>query len=147
MIHTPHTSVVVRALIIKDKSVLCAYYPDDNHYSLPGGRVEAGESLLLALRRECKEELNIFIGNAQAIALLEHTFQKPVGKVYELTFYFSVKEPEMKYVSNEQGMEFRFVSLDDFEAISLRPVMAKRIITDVINKSNKHFYSTISNDN
>lgn len=38
-----------------------AYYP--NHWTLPGGRVETGESPEQALVREVKEELGIKLAN------------------------------------------------------------------------------------
>lgn len=58
---------VVAAIIVKDKEVLCTqrnYNKQDYisyKYEFPGGKVESGETLIEALVREIKEELNAII--------------------------------------------------------------------------------------
>lgn len=50
--------VSANALIVKDNKALLIKLDDENgvHYNLPGGGVEAGESVLAGLRRECLAE-------------------------------------------------------------------------------------------
>ena len=56
---------VVAAIIIKDDKYFIAQRNKNKHMGLswefPGGKVEKGETLEIALRREIKEELNIEI--------------------------------------------------------------------------------------
>jgi len=52
--------VAVKAVITKGDALLVVEYEDDKGpwYILPGGKVEPGETLPQALRRECLEELD-----------------------------------------------------------------------------------------
>ena len=56
---------VVAAIIRKDDEILITQRPDGVHLSrlweFPGGKVEAGETLEIALQREIREELGIKI--------------------------------------------------------------------------------------
>lgn len=51
----------VRAIIIRDKSVLLVTGHGANFYWTPGGGVEPGETVVDALHREIKEELGVTI--------------------------------------------------------------------------------------
>lgn len=57
------TKVVVGAAIVRDGALLAAQrsYPHQlaGYWELPGGQVEPGESEPDALRRECREELDV----------------------------------------------------------------------------------------
>ncbi|MCF7971568.1 MAG: NUDIX domain-containing protein [Methylococcaceae bacterium] len=53
--------ITVRAVIIQDEKVLLIKKDSPNdgiHYTLPGGALEAGETLHQAVMRECLEEIN-----------------------------------------------------------------------------------------
>ena len=59
-----HPQLAVSAVIFRDDKVLVlrrAKSPGNGFYSLPGGRVEFGESLLTALHREVDEETGLRI--------------------------------------------------------------------------------------
>lgn len=54
------------AVLVKDGKILIVRRSTDdawmpNHYGFPGGKIEAGESIVDALSRECKEETNLII--------------------------------------------------------------------------------------
>lgn len=55
--------ISANAAIIKDNKILVIEFEDDQglHYNLPGGGVELGESLEMALKRECLEEAMISV--------------------------------------------------------------------------------------
>ena len=58
-IHAPHPQLAVSAAIFRDGKILLvrrARSPAKGFYSLPGGRVEFGETLHAALHREVDEE-------------------------------------------------------------------------------------------
>lgn len=48
----------VNAAIVRNEEILVIEFRDENgfHYNLPGGGVDSGESLEIALLRECREE-------------------------------------------------------------------------------------------
>lgn len=64
----PVTDVAVGVLIDADGAFLLTSRPDGKVYSgyweFPGGKLEAGESVELALRRELQEEIGVTIGAA-----------------------------------------------------------------------------------
>lgn len=63
----PVTEVAVGVLVRRDGSFLLTSRPADKVYAgyweFPGGKLEAGESVAQALRRELDEELGIHIGD------------------------------------------------------------------------------------
>ncbi len=65
-IHAPSSRRVVAAVLVRGQAVvLCHRHPArgwfPNVWDLPGGHVDAGETEQEALRRECREELDITI--------------------------------------------------------------------------------------
>lgn len=75
--------VSVRALVFRDESILLMQNVNGPHI-LPGGRVEAGESHLDALRRELVEEASVEITNVRWLGFmhLRHTTPKPPDYPY-----------------------------------------------------------------
>lgn len=53
--------VTVSACIVKNNKILLIKFSDQSgiHYNLPGGGVDEGEPLLIALKREAKEEAGV----------------------------------------------------------------------------------------
>ena len=72
--------VVVAAVIITDQKILCVQRNKNRHeyisykYEFPGGKVEKGETLLDALRREIQEELKLDIRIDRHFLTVEHAY-------------------------------------------------------------------------
>lgn len=87
---TPHYEIVVAA-IHRDGRYLIGKRPEDGLlgglWEFPGGKVLPGESHQEALKRECKEELNISIRAGGLIATVNHAYShfKVTLNVYRCT--------------------------------------------------------------
>ena len=75
---SPRTDVAVGILIRDDGALLLTSRPEGKPYAgyweFPGGKLEAGETVEQALRRELDEELGIIIGAAEAWKVTEHDY-------------------------------------------------------------------------
>ena len=85
-----HIRNSVRCLLINQNQELCLLYSrSKNYYAIPGGGIEAEESLLQTLARETLEETGYLIKNP-----------RPIGNIYEerhnriTTTYFFFAQPD-----------------------------------------------------
>jgi 8-oxo-dGTP diphosphatase len=74
----PVVEVAVGILIKPDQSILLGQRPEGKPYAgyweFPGGKIEAGETLVQALRRELQEEINVSINDANEFLVIEHDY-------------------------------------------------------------------------
>ena len=70
--------VAVGVIVDPDHNILITRRARDVHqgglWECPGGKVEAGETLALALARELREELGIAIGRTSALLEIRHDY-------------------------------------------------------------------------
>ena len=73
-----HIRVNVNAAIIRDEQILLIEFNDENgiHYNLPGGGLDAGESLSEGLQRECREEACVEIQIEKLLMVWEYVPEK-----------------------------------------------------------------------
>ncbi|MBW1869329.1 MAG: NUDIX hydrolase [Deltaproteobacteria bacterium] len=79
-----HPIVGVSAVIFVDKSVLLVrrkQEPSRGKWSLPGGAVELGESILEALARELQEELSVKIAVGGLVGVFDKIFHDHQNQV------------------------------------------------------------------
>lgn len=73
------TEVAVGVLIRSDGALLLSTRPPGKAYAgyweFPGGKIEPGETVEQALRRELQEELGITIGAAEVWRVTEHDYE------------------------------------------------------------------------
>ena len=100
-----------------------------NHYALPGGRVQAREDSISALKREVSEELELEIENTSFIGAVENFFNAPEAKFHEYMWMIkgefkdkSVYDKEI-IIGHEQEKElvFEWVDIDKLKSIDFRP--------------------------
>ncbi|QQR83724.1 NUDIX hydrolase [Candidatus Peregrinibacteria bacterium] len=84
--------IAVRALIQYAEKILLVKHINRDFYSLPGGKINEGESLITALRRELKEELGVE-SRGERMAYV-HEFLYPGATETSLEFFFSIGNPE-----------------------------------------------------
>jgi 8-oxo-dGTP diphosphatase len=81
-----HTEVAVGILIREDGALLLATRPEGKPYAgyweFPGGKIEAGETVEQALRRELHEELGITIAGAKVWKITEHDYPHALVRLH-----------------------------------------------------------------
>ena len=82
-----HTEVAVGILIREtDGALLLSTRPEGKPYAgyweFPGGKIEPGESVEQALRRELQEELGITIASAEAWKVTEHDYPHALVRLH-----------------------------------------------------------------
>jgi 8-oxo-dGTP diphosphatase len=74
----PVTEVAAGILLDTEGRYLLGQRPEGKPYAgyweVPGGKLEAGETVFNALQRELKEELGIVIESSQELTILEHDY-------------------------------------------------------------------------
>lgn len=81
-----HTEVAVGILIRDDGALLLSTRPEGKAYAgyweFPGGKIEAGETVEQALRRELQEELGITIAGAEDWKVTEHDYPHALVRLH-----------------------------------------------------------------
>lgn len=81
-----HTEVAVGILIRDDGALLLSSRPEGKPYAgyweFPGGKLEAGETVVQALRRELIEELGVTIADAEVWKVTEHDYPHALVRLH-----------------------------------------------------------------
>lgn len=105
---TKSFAIAVYAIIQNKKNdILLMRYADRNVWMLPGGGVEEGEDIILALRREIREETGQIISSPRIVGVHDKLAQKK-----QLIIVFACEIDETKtFESNSEAIEISFFSL------------------------------------
>ena len=96
-------------LYLKDGKILCTMSHGKDTWYLPGGKREAGESDLEALKREVREELSVELNDATIKPYGIFSAQahgKPEGALVQMTCYTAEIIGDMKPASEIERIEF-----------------------------------------
>jgi 8-oxo-dGTP diphosphatase len=116
-----HPQLAVSAAIFRDGKVLLvrrARSPAKGFYSLPGGRVEFGETLHAALHREVDEETALKIAVIGLAGWREVLPETPGGGHY-LIMSFAARWVGGEPVPNDELDDFRWVAPDSLGDLKL----------------------------
>jgi len=135
----PIVEVAVGILIKPDRSILLGQRPDGKPYAgyweFPGGKVEAGETLLQALRRELQEEINVSINDANEFLVIEHDYPHAYVRLH-----ICLVE---SWVGTPQGLEGQALawlpkeSITDYEPSVLQPILPATL--PILDELKKYF--------
>jgi ADP-ribose pyrophosphatase YjhB (NUDIX family) len=113
-IQPPHPQLAVSAAIFRDDKILLvrrARSPGKGFYSLPGGRVEFGESLHTALHREVDEETALKIEIVD-LAGWREVLPAASGSGHYLVMSFAARWSSGEPVLNDELDDFRWLPPD-----------------------------------
>lgn len=114
VIQPTHPQLAVSAAIFRDGKLLLvrrARSPAKGFYSLPGGRVEFGESLYQALAREVDEETGLDIEIA-GLAGWREVLPATVGAGHYLIMSFAARWVAREPVLNDELDDYRWIAPD-----------------------------------
>jgi 8-oxo-dGTP diphosphatase len=105
--------------VIKNDQGLIALVKTPRGYFLPGGGVEAGESLAACLTRECREEIGAKISGLENFALGNHYFHSTTLNLdmESLGHFFTCQIDQFLAIPTEADHEL--IWLDPGQAIQL----------------------------
>ncbi len=122
-IQPPHPQLAVSASIFRDGKVLLvrrARSPAKGFYSLPGGRVEFGETLHQALQREVDEETGLKIEIVD-LAGWREVVPGTGGGGHYLIMSFAARWTSGEPVLNDELDDFRWLAPDALGDLTITP--------------------------
>ncbi|RXT53442.1 NUDIX hydrolase [Bradyrhizobium betae] len=114
LVQPTHPQLAVSAAIFRDGKVLLtrrARSPAKGFYSLPGGRVEFGESLHEALSREVEEETGLEI-EIIGLAGWREVLPAAAGAGHYLIMSFAARWTAREPVLNDELDDYRWIAPD-----------------------------------
>jgi 8-oxo-dGTP diphosphatase len=118
-----HPQLAVSAAIFRDDKILLvrrARSPANGFYSLPGGRVEFGETLHTALHREVGEETALKIEIA-GLAGWREVLPETAGSGHYLIMSFAARWVAGEPVLNDELDDFRWLAPDGLGDLEVTP--------------------------
>lgn len=107
---TPRVCVGVVILNPNDEMLLLCSHKFSNHWIVPGGGVEWGESMAECAKREVKEETGLDIMDIEFLDADEEIFPKEFFKKQHFIFLdFCAKTTGAEVVLNDEAEAFRWV--------------------------------------
>jgi 8-oxo-dGTP pyrophosphatase MutT (NUDIX family) len=129
----------VAAIMIVDNHVLIHKQVKDEHWALPGGRVELLEDSQTSIVREVKEELGIDVKVDRLLWFTENFFDYNNKNYHEIGLYYKVSPTDGRFSMQseaffgEEGdrLIYQWVPISELENIMLYPEFIKKSLTDL----------------
>ena len=121
--------VSVSALIIQEESVLLAHRRAIDWWNLPGGAIDAGETVSEGLLREVREETGLEIEVGQLVGV----YSKPLKQEIVLSFRCQVSGGTLGAINDDDIDESRYFPINKLPA-NLLPKHRERITDALLNQ-------------
>ena len=124
-------------IIIHDNKILTHKNLNKNHYCLPGGRVEIGESSEQTIEREIQEELGKDIEILEYVATIENFFEMENKKYHEIYFLYRIEfvdeqDKKINYIMHnlegKEYLQYEWIDIDKIDECNLVPKSLKEIV-------------------
>ncbi len=122
------TEIIARAVIRRDGHLLLVRQRTKSWSFLPGGHVEPGEGVEVALVRELAEELGTDAKMAGFVGAVEHGYVEDGITHHEINLVFEVSIDTAEPVSQEEHLEFHWLPLDQLADTDVRPSALKNAL-------------------
>lgn len=122
-------NVRVSALIENENKLLMVNHKKGkrSYWLLPGGKLELGESCILALKRELHEELSVNI-DVGGIAFVVESIHKS-EHFLQITFHCELSEPlRIRLGNDNRVVGFRFISIPELNNIIVYPDIKNELL-------------------
>ncbi|MBY0309919.1 NUDIX hydrolase [Patescibacteria group bacterium] len=118
-----------------DGNVALVHFSVHNFYKVPGGGVEDGESVLVALKRECLEEAGVYIENITYIGTVteikKEQHKKQISQCYRATVAGEKMETVMTEDEHKAGAVVEWMPLSEavmkLESTGIRNLSGKYV--------------------
>lgn len=129
--HVAYVRVAV-GLVIQNQCVLIAKRHDHQHqgglWEFPGGKIEAGETALAALKRELKEEVDLDVLVAEPVLTVDHSY--PDKTVSLLVFNVTQFKGEARHC---EGQALQWLPLNALHTVVV-PKANKKIVEYIMTR-------------
>lgn len=125
------TEIIARAVIRQGGQLLLVRQRTRPWSFLPGGHVEPGEPVEIALVREIAEELGTDAKITGLIGVVEHGYVEDGITHHELNFAFDVDIAGAEPVSQEDHLELHWLPFDHLADTDVRPGKLKSALLAV----------------
>ena len=144
-------NVRAAALIIHNNKILTHRNINKDHYCIPGGRIEIGESSEETVKREIQEELGKKIKIEKYLTTIENFFELEGKKYHEIYFLYKAEfeneeDKKIDYkMQNKEGkdyLQYHWLDLDKIDEYNILPECIKQVLTSdefprhIINRGN-----------
>jgi 8-oxo-dGTP diphosphatase len=121
--------VLARAAIVVERRALLVRSKGAANTFLPGGHVELGEPIAVALRRELDEEMGVSCTVAAPLGVVEHTWRDDENRArFEVNHVFRVHLSSADVTSKEPALEIVWAALDTLDDVNLQPAPMRAIL-------------------
>ena len=126
------------AFWLTDKeNILVSLFPS-GRYSLPGGRVQFGETSQAAIQRELLEEVGYFLADPQLIAVIENFFLSDGTKFHELLFVYRGDYPLQAHYPKAPNQEQSIQWLPLEQITQIQPSILQELLEQPFSGTVRH---------
>ena len=125
--------VAARVLVMQEGKVLMVKEVTDAWWALPGGGIDHGETIELALVREIEEELGVPANEVSSdFQIVHYNIGNVVNGIPRMNLYFKATVPEASLKKTDHVDEWQWFAKEEFLKVTMHPSYDKTELAKVI---------------